>query len=27
LVCGCPGTGFSFWSVVLRFPLHPMLDR
>jgi hypothetical protein len=26
-LCGCPGTGFSFWSVVLRFPLHPMLDR
>jgi hypothetical protein len=26
-MCGCPGTGFSFWSVVLRFPLHPMLDR
>jgi hypothetical protein len=24
---GCPGAGFSFWSVVLRFPLHPMLDR
>jgi hypothetical protein len=25
-LCGCPGAGFSFWSVVLRFPLHPMLD-
>jgi hypothetical protein len=26
-LCGCTGAGFSFWSVVLRFPLHPMLDR
>jgi hypothetical protein len=26
-LCGCPGTGCSFCSVVLRFPLHPMLDR
>jgi hypothetical protein len=26
-LCGCPGNGFSFWSVVLRLPLHPVLDR
>ena len=26
-LCGCPGTGFSFWSVVLRRPLPPVLDR